>query len=159
MKLTIEEKAYLAGLVDGEGSILLCKGKKYTVPSYILRVKVVNTNKQVIEWIQKRIKGRIDIRKSDNKWRTLFIWSIHKKEIIHNFLKAILPYLIIKKEQAKIALQFKNGQNPLSLKERIIRENLYQDLKLLNKKENKKNDRQFNYRNHQWERGNTERKG
>ncbi len=131
--LTETEKAYLAGFLDGEGCIGIYKRNRYKVPQYILEVTIVNTNKEVIDWIQKRVKGNIRVRRH-SEWKTRWIWSINTRDPIHRFLNDILPFLIVKKKNASIALLLKKSQNPISKEERDLKEKLCQQMKVLNKR-------------------------
>ena len=97
--------AYVAGIIDGEGWITLCrvKAKGLKFPYYALRIGVGNTQQWLIEWLylsfggQKRREGKLPPRKP------CWIWSLNGKEAA-NFLKLILPYLHLKKPQAEIVI-------------------------------------------------------
>ena len=98
-ELTEAEKGYIAGLIDGEGSILL-KGNQYTPAPYL---QIVNTNKKCLEYIQKALKaGTVTVRKGNGKenWKKCYIWRAHTNLQALKILEAILPFLIIKKELA-----------------------------------------------------------
>ena len=42
-------KAYMAGIVDGEGSISI--SRQSNSKSYICQLAIVNTNRELIEWV------------------------------------------------------------------------------------------------------------
>ena len=48
-----QEIAYIAGLFDGEGSIVLAKDTRLTPGAFQLTISITNTNLKVLEWIQK----------------------------------------------------------------------------------------------------------
>ena len=105
-------KQYLAGFIDGEGNINLGKmpdkrlKKGWTVR---YQVRVTGQCKEIIERIQQEYGGCIQIKKNQKECYQL---EINKKEGIYNLLKDILPYLIIKKSQAKrLYLFVKNRLN------------------------------------------------
>jgi len=85
---------YIAGIVDGEGYIVL----KPTG-----RLVVTNTDTNLIQWLQKTLGGSIFLRRMSNpKHRQSFAWSL---TIIptRGLLPLLIPFLIVKKARA---LQF-----------------------------------------------------
>ena len=103
--ITTENLAYLAGLLDGDGSITLKRVNKHKA-SFKLLIFVANTNMPVLKWIQNKFGGKIyvydrqdGIRKPLGKWHTF-------TNNAYTVLKQIYPYLIIKKEHAKLAINF-----------------------------------------------------
>ncbi|MFN4218196.1 MAG: LAGLIDADG family homing endonuclease [Candidatus Bipolaricaulia bacterium] len=60
--LTAAESAYLAGLIDGEGTITLAR--KYKGAHRHLLVSISNTERPVLEWVQRVIgAGRITTKR------------------------------------------------------------------------------------------------
>ena len=111
-RLTIAEKAYFAGIIDGEGSIIFHEDR----PKTNFCVEVSNTDEKVMIWIQKlfapyqkivyRRKHYGDHRKDVFQ---LYIGGIMN---VYDICRVILPYLIIKKEKAERALTLlKNKYN------------------------------------------------
>ncbi len=107
--LSEPEKAYIAGIIDGEGYISMHykNFSKSRVKDLKLVLIIVNTNKDLINYIKsKLINGSAILRRNKiphrkDSWR--FVTSqIVAKEII----KAVYPYLIIKRKQADLALSF-----------------------------------------------------
>ena len=96
--------AYIAGFFDGEGSIFVSKSKK----QYFLTVSISNTNLLVLESIQRIIGGGIS-KSPDNRENSsqLFRLRLYCNEA-KKFLERILSYLKIKKEQAKLAIEFQS---------------------------------------------------
>lgn len=111
-KLTNMEKAYLSGLIDADGSILLMqRNDKRTKNSSIrLNTYFSSSNKQFIAKVSEMIglpfKEELAIRKRQNSSH----FRIVVNSLIDNlyFLEQLEPYLILKKEKAKIAIQFAN---------------------------------------------------
>lgn len=105
-KLTAE---YLAGFFDGEGCVYISKHKgKKNNPYYAVRLTIANTYKPVIDLIEEAFDGftqRTSAEKSDNQ-RSAFACEIYRKDKIKEFIKMILPYTIVKKEQLIMALEF-----------------------------------------------------
>ena len=138
MELTETEKAYIAGFLDGEGCITIFKRNRYKVPLYVPSIQITNTNQEILKWIKLKVrKGRIIKLKGESRksfWKDTYRWILTNRKDMFEFLKMIFPYLQVKEKQAFIIFQFKREQNPLSNEKRIIKEKLYQQMKLLNKK-------------------------
>lgn len=105
------DKAYLAGIVDGEGCISISKQiiKRTPTPVYSLIVVVSLVNKDVLQYF-KEITGLGSVKygakheSSDNS-RTSYQWWVSSRQA-EKLLVEIYPYLRIKREQADIALSF-----------------------------------------------------
>lgn len=101
--------ARLAAFIDGEGCILLNRHQGKRRRNMWLRVHVVNTDPRLPRWILDTFKaGSVTVHFKGNKaknWRSSLIWqsNCQSAEMI---LRGCLPYFIIKREQAEIALAF-----------------------------------------------------
>jgi len=117
--LTEVDLAYAAGILDGEGCINIVKQKrkirrtinkrKYKLykiqkPYYRLQVNVCNTQSEVITWLWLNWGGSRQIRHIPLR-RTMFYWYVVSRQAYH-FLNDILPYLKLKRNQAKLAIAF-----------------------------------------------------
>ncbi len=126
--LSLADVAYMAGLVDGEGYI--CGTYHSDKYSYTLRLQVTNTNYGVMLWMQKKFGASIVSKGLPKKstWKqawTANFYSSYAKEVI----RLIEPYLIIKKEQALLALQFPTDRSV----QPQTRRQIYLALKEMNK--------------------------
>ena len=132
------DKKYLAGLIDGEGCIQH-KGKNFAG----VRLTIANSYKPLIEMLYNKFGGYvreyIDKRpyKSGRYRKPVYFWNVYDikaEKILHE----CYPYLIIKKEQAKIIfairknLHTKYWKVPTDELER--RKSLKESLGKLNKK-------------------------
>ena len=95
--MTTAELAYAAGIIDGEGHI--------TMPGHrvALGVGVNNTDERLIEWLNERWPGRLYTYPPNGNRQALYCWTLRRDGSIE-FLRAILPYLVIKRETAEAAL-------------------------------------------------------
>ena len=116
--LTEVQKAYLAGIWDGEGSIIIARAtnsynKKSRRIYHQLRVFMGNTDRKLVQWVKDTIGcGYIQTRKPKSiKHKTTYIYFVHSLNA-KLLLEAIYPYLITKKPQATIALEFAKTINP-----------------------------------------------
>jgi len=123
----IEDLAYTAGLLDGEGCINIAKIKPYKnkrmiSPNHTLRVTISNTNSLMGEWLQDNFGGNIQVHHPQNRnWKDRYNWVL-SEEKAKNLLVALLPYLKIKIEQAKIGIEFYNTRldgKPFNRKQKL----------------------------------------
>lgn len=103
--------AYIAGIIDGEGTIAIRKHHKEK--KYQPYVSIVNTNYEVVKMVADFIGAkRIFIHDpSTNGYQGRLI--CYKAMVIGRFktkptIEKLLPYLIIKREAAKICLKLAN---------------------------------------------------
>ena len=96
---------YVAGFLDGEGTIGLAQKKS----GFVLRVSIGNTHLGVLEAIQAEYGGNIYYPKPIVGRLQMHEWRIAYKKAL-NFLEIVLPYLIVKRPQAELAIQIKNYQ-------------------------------------------------
>ena len=88
--------AYLAGIVDGEGCIHYDKNTK------CLKLAVTNTDIGLLDWLKKRIGAGAyyhkNITKADHHQKCYHFVVSAIRDVL-DILKAIEPYVIIKKEK------------------------------------------------------------
>jgi hypothetical protein len=100
MSLTKVDKAYIAGIVDGEGSIGLWRHHKNETHSP--NVTIANNNLDLLKWIQLRVGGVIVSKKKRQiHHANSYAWSLRMDKAI-SFLNEIKVYLIVKKQQADL---------------------------------------------------------
>jgi len=99
---TVTELAYTAGIVDGEGHIQLALRSGV---SLVLRVQVTNTKEELIDWLLLKFGGYKykHPRKLPNH-KQAFHWHITENQGAE-FLAAIRPYILIKRNQVELALE------------------------------------------------------
>jgi len=108
--MTKVELAYMAGIMDGEGSIGINKIKNYNGTNttyYRLLVQVGMVEGCIPQWLCDSFGGSIAVRPKIKPRRAVTNWQIANKQAVI-FLQAILPYLKIKKQQAEIAIDFQS---------------------------------------------------
>jgi len=122
VKMTETEKAYIAGFIDGEGTITYHPhwrkdGRMWGATPL---VGIANTCKEPLTFIAKILQKnssrdfekiiRIHKEKRPHK-RDLWEFKIEGRYPIKNFLKAIQPYLIIKKRHTEIMLELLDSRD------------------------------------------------
>jgi len=101
----LEEAAYLAGLIDGDGSIYIrLKYRKGCKTKQVLIVVAVIQKSDKIEFLQNLQTlwqiGRVRIRKDG-----MSEWYIQKRSEVKQLLQMVYPFLKLKKQQALICLK------------------------------------------------------
>ena len=103
---------YIAGLFDGEGCIKIEKFNErrggFIRPAHRLTCTITNTNPHPLAIVQDMFGGnlRCDVRDKDG-WRNVWRWSVSCAKAGH-FLEVIKDHLIIKKQEAEVALDFQD---------------------------------------------------
>jgi len=95
------EKAYIAGLIDGEGTVTL--SRKHSNETASPEVSIANNDLQLLAWVRNAVAaGKISLkRKNRPHHHQSYTWSIRDNKAI-SFLNEIKNYLIVKKQQAEL---------------------------------------------------------
>ena len=96
------EIAYAAGLFDGEGSISLVRQRiaRFHSP----QVSVASTDREVLEWLQKRWGGSIVTKQPRKAAHSVsYDWRLTDRRAL-SFLQLIRPYLVIERKIQRIDL-------------------------------------------------------
>lgn len=136
-----EKWSYLAGLMDGEGCISVSRqinnynnrGRSDYI-QYGFRISVTNTNLKLMKWLISTFGGvYYTKREATKKHSTSYEWRPKGRGNNEEVLLGILPYLVIKLEQAKWGLQYVRLPDQ-GRKGPEEREKIYQRMRLLNQK-------------------------
>lgn len=125
-----EIAAYLAGIVDGEGSICIVERPAKpqcgeVTPTFLDFVKIGNTDYRLLAWISEKTGlGTIytETRRKPNS-RQMHAWHVSSKQCV-KFLERVHPYLVIKKEQAALIFSFRETFEPVGTGRRVSEETL-----------------------------------
>lgn len=92
---------YAAGFIDGEGCITTSGPSGF-------RVSVANTDREVLDWLVSTFGGNINNQHlpENPRWNASWKWIVCSKPDVSRFLSAIYPFLKIKRDQAKVVLDF-----------------------------------------------------
>ena len=94
---------WLAATLEGEGCINIYPANKN---NYAARLSIANTEREFLEAVQ-QIAGYGTISKSSSQNRKVcYTWFCEKSSEIKRILRMLWPYLIIKKEQAILVIEF-----------------------------------------------------
>jgi hypothetical protein len=115
--LTSIDAAYLAGLLDGEGSFMIGSVKQRMRDDGRIRFKfrgqvtIWMTHKPTVEFVSKIFGSRIieiarhDRLNASKNYKNIFRATLCANRALEEFLQQILPYLKTKSEQCKLILE------------------------------------------------------
>ena len=138
--------AYIAGIIDGEGTVFISKGrpgKDRATPAYVACVRVGNTDKRLIEFLHSTfgVGGVYERPMTNAKWKICWLWAV-TGPASGRVARAIRPYVRLKGAQLDLLLEYLdgfqsfelNGRNGVSDEELNRRESLRQKIRELNRK-------------------------
>jgi hypothetical protein len=151
-----DERAWQAGIIDGEGCITISKQMREGRPSPAYRpmITVTNTDRRLIQPFSDAWGGALYHRPDSRKnlmWADSWTWYCPRTAVVP-FLKSILPYLRGKHEQAKLLIDFtsrcktfprskgtliagkRGGSRPLGIEELEYRDTIWNQVRELNTK-------------------------
>ena len=108
--------AYLAGIIDGEGTIRIArtnpKHSNWNI-KYSGAISIGMIDKKVIQLFVKLFGAKMRIECVPNR-KPIYRWGTSGNNVVPEILKTILPYLIVKRKQAELVIKFcencqKNG--------------------------------------------------
>jgi hypothetical protein len=98
--------AYLAGLIDGEGTLSLhqaSNGRRTWKPVMVMGMCDQTALRLLVTWFP---KSHLTFRLRKAPKRSFYLWSVTQKAEIYKILQRVFPYLQTKKPQAKLLLDF-----------------------------------------------------
>lgn len=112
-----KNNGYLAGILDGDGCISMniqshlywVRGKSYSYVQAYLVISIFQTDERLMKWLMAHYGGSYNKVKPNAKnklrkpgWR----WLPSPGKLLENFLLTIIPHLVLKREQALLALEY-----------------------------------------------------
>ncbi|MCD6148481.1 LAGLIDADG family homing endonuclease [bacterium] len=98
-----EKLAYVAGFIDGEGSITISVDSKGCVTP---RITITNIDIGALDFCREVIGGRICSCTPRGNRRQQYQLHIYRLGDLQRALRMLLPYLIVKHEQGELLLKF-----------------------------------------------------
>lgn len=90
---------YMAGLMDGEGSIMLSRVQSNQNRTPVLSITM--TTESIIRWLQDTFGGTVSVKKTYKEHhKPAWVWKLTKQADVFHVLDSILPYM---KEPQKVA--------------------------------------------------------
>lgn len=146
---SIAQIAYLAGIIDGEGSIYIgnfSSNPKTGTLHYQTNMEVTNTDENLIKWLMDTFGGRSTKYTSKqtpkNSRRPVFRWIV-SGELLTHLCHLLFPFLIIKKRQCEIMIEMrktfkgtgatkgKSGCQPVTQEILALRKSLFDEMRAL----------------------------
>lgn len=110
---SVTDLAWAAGFLDADGCVKIQRlaQKSSKNPAYSLRISVGQTRREPLEKFQLLFGGTIYERKMARLTNgVLFEWGL-SAENASKALTRMLPYLVLKRDQAKLGIEFHQGLN------------------------------------------------
>ncbi len=108
-KFPVAKLAYYAGLFDGEGHVSLYQGNPRFSPAYSLRAIIsIGVGHEAFLWLKHNFGGSLHIAHPGGLRRMkqdIYYWTVFGGKAAR-FLKAIHPYLVGKRQQVDLALDY-----------------------------------------------------
>uniref|UniRef100_A0A6H1ZMJ5 Putative HNH homing endonuclease n=1 Tax=viral metagenome TaxID=1070528 RepID=A0A6H1ZMJ5_9ZZZZ len=134
--------AYLAGIIDGEGTIRINKTnysqKRMVSPQYLAHLCLGMVDKQIPDLLKETFGGNVREERVPNR-RSIWRWELTGRFQVPKVLISIFPYLIVKKRHAEVAIDFcqkwvrpRVSMYGVDPKELQRREEAYQKIRKLN---------------------------
>jgi len=104
------DAAYIAGFVDGEGCLSLCRvnaNDPNRTTNYVIRLRVSNTFPGIIDWIALKVGfGSVrSTKKYKDHYKQPYEWYLTGRRATV-LLKQLYPYLKVKKLQAEVLFEY-----------------------------------------------------
>mgnify|MGYP003604071727 CR=1 FL=1 len=134
---------YIAGIIDGEGTIRIHKSKPYQKNkhknySYSAGIGVGMVEKIIPQLLKESFGGSLREECVPER-RSIWRWQVSGRMSVYKILEELVPYLIVKREQALAVMEFCqewhtpfSRQQGLSNRELQRREDAYLKLRKLN---------------------------
>lgn len=97
------EVAYVAGIIDGEGCIMITPHSPANSYSFACFLQITNADRRLIDKMSELTGvGHITEHKDKCRTRPLYRWHVRKNKDLVDLLKRVYPHSAIKKEQIEL---------------------------------------------------------
>ena len=93
--MTETDKAYAAGILDGEGSVFWGGGK--------LEVRVAMSKPEVVTWLAEKFGGKVREYQHHDGYGEMFSWHLYCGSC-QDFLELVKPYVLLKSQQVDLGI-------------------------------------------------------
>jgi hypothetical protein len=115
---TVAQLAYMAGIIDGEGSLVIgnySSNKKTGAIHYHTALEINKTDEGLIHWLHHTFGGNIvnytAKQTPKNSRQAVFRWIANGDRLTH-ICEEVLPYLVVKRKQAELMLRMRETYKP-----------------------------------------------
>lgn len=105
--------AYMAGIVDGEGSLSIGSYAVTSIgtPQFTTYLSITNTDKNLIDWLVENFGSKshpfTQNQLAENSRRPAWRWQITGDGLLH-ICEEILPYIVAKRRQVEIMIEMRH---------------------------------------------------
>lgn len=92
--MTDTDLAYLAGIIDGEGTVVHGAGV-----TRMTALRVAMTDKVVIDWLQSTFGGTIYTKPKSPRGKAYYEWTLQGQDRLLDLIPQIIPYALCKRPQ------------------------------------------------------------
>ena len=106
IELPVSDLAWAAGFIDGEGTISVY-GRSDRINEFRVTIQAVNTKRAALEKLQGMFGGTVhDMHRvtPGKNWKPSFYWTLSYEKAAAA-IRLLLPFLVIKRPQAELALE------------------------------------------------------
>ena len=113
--MNTKDISYIAGLFDGEGCFSLSRRSHSYGDGFQPQIQMAITNERIVAWLLKTIGFGHCYPKTRLTHGGLKVWTylVTKHSDIKALLEILVPYLKIKKPQAKLLLEYATNHPPI----------------------------------------------
>jgi hypothetical protein len=98
---------YLAGMLDADGCISIhCSHRKDGCEHFGYGISIYQQDARLMKWLVYHFGGRYYRHPMKGERKAGYSWHAPTGKGAEKFLLAIIPYLLLKQEQAKLALEY-----------------------------------------------------
>ncbi|MGB9903467.1 MAG: LAGLIDADG family homing endonuclease [Desulfotomaculales bacterium] len=121
-KISDVDLGWVAGIIDGEGTITIAPRKrtdrKCRVDGWMVTVRVANTDSRIIQKLNHVLHDLLGCtgyvqEKRPNRCAKCYYWLVANRRALV-LLELVYPYLVSKKEQAEVAIEFQRRMSTFS---------------------------------------------
>lgn len=114
--MRVTDLAYTAGIIDGEGTIIIRRtsmwsNERWKKRGFGLAVQVGISDRELCDWLRELWGGSVYTYKDKRSeyWKAISRWFISANQALA-LLEAILPYLRLKRTQAEVGIAFQQAK-------------------------------------------------
>lgn len=109
--MTSEEKAYIAGIIDGEGTVTLTRDHHGEMPAP--KVSVANNNLELLRWIKGKVGAGIIIKRTKRQPQhgDQYVLDFSNNSAL-SLLSEVGKYMLVKKAHAQLLLSRYKAATP-----------------------------------------------
>ncbi len=109
--------AYIAGMIDGDGSITVMEDKRGLKITYRIELFIYNNSAVLMTWLEQfggktHWHWKVDCSKDGHNRQPQAQWMIRDAISVHAWLMALAPYLVIKQNKARAMIELLEREHP-----------------------------------------------